>query len=393
MKAPSLMRAMAIAWLGASVGAAAAAPAPDVIEPVYIPGKGEGWLVSGGVAQDHQGSLYGTVQNSSKGVFINNYTRGCGNVFRLSPNGQHTKLYDFSAHKHSRGCRVNTELLILDGAIYGVTTAGGWNDHGTVFRLSPEGRHQLLHRFNGVDGSIPGNGLTVAADGALYGVTVNGGRYGLGTVFRITATGRFESLHSFEDDGPFGERPTWRLTVGPDGALYGTAHGGIGDTVYRVGLDGAVSLVKRFRYNEGCRLQSLALGSDGWLYGAAFSCGPRGLGTLYRLKPDGSFQRLHAFSGADGAMPKDRLTEGPDGTWYGTTFGDGPRAPSTIYKIRFDGSGPVTLHVFQESKWQGAPSGTLQMASDGWLYGTSGTGGNTKGPDGGGPGMVYRLSP
>lgn len=163
--------------------------------------------------------------------------------------------------------------------------------------------------------------------------------------------------------------------------------------MFRVGLDGVVSLVKRFQYNDGCLLQVLRLGSDGWLYGAALVCGPHGMGTLYRLLPSSAFEQLHAFSGRVVGMPKDQLTEGPDGTWYGITIGDAESPPKTIYRIRFDGSAPVPLHVFDGSQWRGYPSGPLLLATDGLLYGTSSDGGNTKGPDGIGTGMVFRLAP
>jgi len=92
-------------------------------------------------------------------------------------------------------------------------------------------------------------------------------------------------------------------------------------------------------------------------------------------------------------MPKDQLTEGPDGTWYVIAIGDAGSPPKTIYKIRFDGSAPVLLHVFDGSPWRGYPSGPLLLAPDGLLYGTSSTGGNAKGLEGIGSGMVFRLAP
>lgn len=267
------VKAMVSIAAGLCVGSAAIAAGPDAIAPVHLPGKGEGWEVTGGVVEDGRGNLYGLVENSNKGVFIDKYNRGCGMVFRIDETGKRTTLHDFSTHPHSRGCGVYGALLVHRGALYGVTAFGGTGEHGTVYRLSSTGAHQLLHRFSGADGSLPGDGLTLAADGHLYGVTKYGGAHDAGTVFRITSSGRFESLYSFTNDDPVGARPDWRLTVGPDEALYGVANGG-GDTVFRVGLDGAVSLVKRFSYGQGCMPQSLALGSDGWLYGAAFACGP-----------------------------------------------------------------------------------------------------------------------
>jgi uncharacterized repeat protein (TIGR03803 family) len=380
---------------GATTWAAcvAAAAAVDSVEAVHMPGRGDGWVVSGDIIQDKEGNLYALVENSNKGVLIDRYTRGCGMVFRIDAvTGKRTTLHDFSRHKHSQGCRVRGGLSAHGGWLYGVTVAGGWNNHGTVYRLSHKG-HQLLHRFDGANGSIPGDGLTLGSDGQLYGITTAGGVHEAGTVFRITRTGRFESLHSFDPEGGVGSRPNWRLTVGPDGALYGVAYGGGGDTIYRVGLDGAVSLVRRLQPRDGCLPQALTLGSDGWLYGAALICGQYGRGTLYRVQPDGRFERLHAFSGADVGMPKDQLIEGPDGTWYGIAIGDAGDPPKTVYKIRFDGSAPVPLHVFDGARRAGYPSGRLLLATDGLLYGASSNGGNFKGPDGQGSGMVYRLAP
>lgn len=386
------MKTMLSLFAAACIGAANAAT-PDVINPIHMPRKGEGWDVRGGVTQDRDGNLYGLVENSNKGVFIDKYNRGCGMVFRINAMGKRTTLYDFSSHQHSRGCRVYGVLLVREDGLYGVTSAGGYDNQGTIYRLSPDGGHRLLHRFSGTDGSFPGDGLTLGADGNLYGITIYGGAYDAGTVFRITPFGRFESIHSFDPQGEIGYRPAWRLTAGPDGALYGIANGGGRDTIYRVGLDGTVSLVRRLQPADGCLPQALTLGSDGWLYGAALICGRYGQGTLYRLLPSGAFERLHAFSGPDVGMPKDQLTEGPDGTWYGITIGDAGSPPKTIYKIRFDGSAPVPLHVFDGSRRGGYPSGPLLLRSDGWLYGTSSNGGNTKGPEGIGTGMVFRLAP
>lgn len=359
-----------------------------------MPRKGDGWDVRGGVIQDRDANLYGLVRNSSTGKFINKYERGCGMVFRIDgATGLRTTLHDFSSHQRAQGCRVYGRLLMHENFLYGVTLDGGLNDHGTIYRMSFGKGHQLLHRFNGADGSTPGDGLTIAPDGSLYGITTAGGTHDAGTVFRITRAGRFQSLHSFDPEGDVGARPNWRLTVGPDGALYGVAYGSGGDTIYRVGLDGVVSLVKQLQAVDGCLPQALTLGSDGWLYGAALICGRYGQGSLYRVQPDGRFERLHAFNGSEVGMPKDQLTESPDGTWYGIAIGDAGNPPRSVYRIRFDGSAPVLLHVFDDSHWRGHPSGPLLLATDGLLYGTSADGGNTKGPEGEGTGMVFRLAP
>ena len=83
-----------------------------------------------------------------------------------------------------------------DGALYGVTVAGGSANQGTVFRFdSATERLRILHAFSSpAGGSHPFGGL-VPAGGALYGVTARGpggtgANAGGGTIFRVdVATG------------------------------------------------------------------------------------------------------------------------------------------------------------------------------------------------------------
>ena len=63
---------------------------------------------------------------------------------------------------------------------------------------------EVLHNFNGTDGSYPLAGLIFDAAGNLYGTTSYGGTYGYGTVFEMTpnpdtAAGGWTEhvLHSF----------------------------------------------------------------------------------------------------------------------------------------------------------------------------------------------------
>jgi uncharacterized repeat protein (TIGR03803 family) len=358
-------------------------------EQIYVPTKGQGWKPTAGVVE-WSGGLVGTLQNSPKGLFSDGLQRGCGVIFKLA-GGRFEPLYDFSSHPYTKGCRVGGVLAVDGNEIYGVTGKGGHNGSGTVFRLNESGEHRVVHRFSGADGSTPAGGLVKGADGLLYGVTQFGGLHDHGTVYRIGKSGRLTTLHHFSDDDPLGEFPHEGMTIGPDGAAYGTARYGAkgGGTVFRVGIDGNVTLVKSLSPTDGCDPSRLALGQDGWLYGSAFSCGDRGLGTLYRVHPSGAFERLHSFSGHDGDGPNYALTQTPDGTWYGVTA----MPPGIAFRTRFDGQGVTGLHRFDAAENGTGPSGPLLLASDGYLYGTTSYGGNEKGFLGTGPGTVFRLAP
>ena len=77
-----------------------------------------------------------------------------------------------------------------DPSLYGVTY-GHENrqvmQFGTVFRLDSTG-HRTLHRFTWLDGANPVGGLTLGSDGAIYGTTSEGGPGGRGVVFRLRLT-------------------------------------------------------------------------------------------------------------------------------------------------------------------------------------------------------------
>ena len=73
-----------------------------------------------------------------------------------------------------------------------------------------------LVSFTGVGGVCPGgspySGLVVGADGNLYGTTTAGGSNNLGTVFQLTPGGSFTSLFSF--NGTNGAEPLCRVDAG-----------------------------------------------------------------------------------------------------------------------------------------------------------------------------------
>ena len=62
-----------------------------------------------------------------------------------------------------------------DGNFYGTTRAGGSNNFGTIFRLTPEGTLTRMFAFNGANGAFPQSTLTLGKDGNFYGATASGG--------------------------------------------------------------------------------------------------------------------------------------------------------------------------------------------------------------------------
>jgi uncharacterized repeat protein (TIGR03803 family) len=162
----------------------------------------DGMEPAAGLVQGIDGDFYGTTSGGG-------YPSEMGTVFRITPAGHLTTLYRFCKDGRSTSdpptypfqCpdgSVPTAPLIqgTDGNFYGTTSAGGYVDIayvdcnffcGTVFKITPQGEHTVLHRFAGHDGYEPIAGLLQGTDGNFYGTTEQGGScYTCGTVFRLS---------------------------------------------------------------------------------------------------------------------------------------------------------------------------------------------------------------
>jgi uncharacterized repeat protein (TIGR03803 family) len=400
-KACVLVAGLAGCFAAAAAPAAKAPPLPHYAV-IHHFRHGEGASPSSGLVQDKHGNLYGVNSSSSQGDWHTWFQRGCGLIYRITPDGTESTVFDFSNQNATRGCFLGgVSLLLEDGALYG-GAGGGKYGFGVIWRLNFNGHYQVLHHF-GLDEVWGTSGLIRGADGALYGTSETGGQNRgpngetYGGVFRLGTDGKFTVLYNFRQGDPLGVRPHHGLTMGPDGLLYGTADDGAGSgTVFRVEASGQLSLIHTFHYNEGLWVSGLSLGQDGKLYGSAYEGGDFGMGTVWRVSTEGQFELLHSFNGHDGYGPNTPPVQAPDGTWYGTTLGNASLpfvANSTLYRVRFDGREPTVLHRFAKKENDGrGPVGRLLTGKDGGIYGaTSGT--VTDRYRGLGTGTVYRHAP
>lgn len=172
--------------------------------------------IFGSLLLDKKGNIYGTTSVGG--------TPGVGIVFKLSPKGKETVLYEF---KNGDDGATPYGGLIADksGNLYGTTTAGGTSGDGIVFKLGT--KETVLYAFKGGnDGAAPSGGLIADKTGNLYGTTYSGGASGLGTVFALAPNGKEQVLHTFAG-GSDGANPASALIADSKGNLYGTTqHGG-----------------------------------------------------------------------------------------------------------------------------------------------------------------------
>jgi len=257
---------------------------------------GDGGYPEAGVIFDSSGDLIGTVY--AGGTF------GYGAVYKLTPNGDGTwtesHLREFGDANDARNPNSN---LIADaqGNFYGTSYAGGIDDLGTVYELSPNGSggwtERLLHTFTGGNsGSYPIQvGLIFDQQGNLYGTTSMGGLHSAGTAFEMTpnGSGGFTTsvIHSF---------------------------GG--------GTDGANPY------------SGLSIDGQGNLYGTTFDGGSLNLGAVFKMTPNGSGgwteTVLHSLSGGtDAQYPYGPLFVDSQGNLYGTSYQGGTHSIGTIFEI------------------------------------------------------------
>jgi uncharacterized repeat protein (TIGR03803 family) len=231
------------------------------------------------------------------------------------------------------------EGVILDAAgnIYGVSIVGGTNGFGTVFKVTPKGALTVLYNFaGGSDGAGPIGNLVRDKAGNFYGVTSAGGvtascEIGCGTIFKVTPAGKESVLYRFTG-GADGSGPNWPVTLDAAGNLYGynfnTHSSDEGDgIIYKLTPDGAFSIVYTFCSLSNCADGSIPSGSlifdmSGNAYGVTSLGGAFNLGTVFKLTPEGVESVLFSFpGGSNGEVPVFKLTQDAAGTMYGTALG------------------------------------------------------------------------
>jgi uncharacterized repeat protein (TIGR03803 family) len=152
---------------------------------------------------DPKGNLYGVTQLGG--------ASGNGAVYKLSPHGKLTLLHSFAGGKD--GCDLSgAPLMDKLGNLYGTAVACGGLNMGIVWRLSPAGKETVLYNFKGgsFDGALPQVGVIMDAQGNLYGDTFMGGS-GNGTVYKVSPHRKLTLLHIFAGppDGQYPHVSPW----------------------------------------------------------------------------------------------------------------------------------------------------------------------------------------
>jgi len=252
-------------------------------------GANDGWApYNGPLIFDQVGNIYGTTTHSG-------YS---GTVYELVPTqGSWTKNILYSFTGGSDGAGPLSELVFdTTGNLYGTTYMGGLG-FGTVYELQPSGSGWIkttLYNFQGsTDGRSPIGGLIIDQSGNPFGTTPLGGAGGGGTIYELSPTRggwAFTTIYAFT--GNFFEGPT----------------------------------------------DSLSMDADGNLYGATFSDGHLGRGSVFKLAPSNggwTSYPLYDFLGGnnDGEYPYGGVALDASGNLYGTTVNGGAHNYGVVWQI------------------------------------------------------------
>ncbi len=244
------------------------------------------------------GNLYGTTL--SGGTF------NAGTIFQFSPATKKLKtIFNF----HTEFSPYGPLMQGSDGNLYGTTSSGGTGSGGVVYKVTTAaGGYTVLKNFstsNSADGATPFSGLIQGSDKFLYGVTSAGGANGLGVLFKVSTTGTgFTVLHDFATTT--GDTPYATPLLHTNGTIYGlTFHGG-SHVPYGVAYSMNVSLKP---FVSPVVLHSAKAGSSVELLGQGFNTATKvlfgtGAGT-FTINNDTFITAKIATGGTTGAITVD----------------------------------------------------------------------------------------
>lgn len=240
-----------------------------------------------------------------------------------------------------------TRKEIAQKRLWGLTTAAGQHNGGTVFSLSLDSLTFSKHHDYIESGDYPNayadGSLIHAPDGGFFGNSEceRNGTCANGEIFHISPLGEFSYVSKpYIHKGSIMLASNNQLYVVDDWINY--FQGGIVQVPATASEFELTNVIFRLRSKSQGRNPNASLIelNDGYLYGMAPIGGATNHGVIYKIKLDGSgFEVLFNFDQlATGAHPQSHLLAGSDGYLYGTTSAGGQFNQGTVFKILPDGS-------------------------------------------------------
>jgi uncharacterized repeat protein (TIGR03803 family) len=226
--------------------------------------------------------------------------------------------------------------------------------------LPARGEGEVFEEFGLIQSRFePYGDLVNPGDGHFYGAArwaeVSKG----GVIYRVAPGQDAEVVHQFGAvaDGSQtnygGSNPCCPMIIGHDGAFYGATDAGGANglgTVYRISPDGIFSVLRDTELGDGF-IWSMIATPDGGLMAATYDSGPEGGGCLYTIAPDGIFRRVSSFQKGPSFPPMipvpegtrvpfrnpSKLLVGSDERIYGTFASGGLIHPHGTFRFSYGG--------------------------------------------------------
>ncbi len=330
-----------------------------------------------GVAVGADGKIYGVLTNGD-GAMYN------GSIYS----------YDLSKGEFARplyfgygvyGVQPSGTLIQADnGMLYGNCQLGGENNLGVIYSMDPN-TYKIETLWNYVDslGFNMQGGLTEASNGKLYGLCVYGGENNHGTLLEFDpATNKVEKLASFEKNAT-GFSSGYGVVEAIPGFLFGVRSlGGIygNGTMFQYDIQNN-TLTNVFDFEKdvsGSSPTGIPTLVDGKLYGLTYAGGTRNEGVLYTFDPKTKAYSVKiSFSrNVTGKYPIGSLLLANNGLLYGSTTEGGGYSVGSLFEYYPNTNQLLNKASYFRGKTEERATGEHMQGSNGHLYGLTSKGGD-----------------
>lgn len=341
----------------------------------------------GNLVQASNGNLFGMTNQGG--------TYNLGVLFELNiSNSNYYRRVIFNGTNGRQPCS-NSLILASNNNLYGLTTLGGDYNFGVLFEYNTTTSAYLKkYDFDGTNGSEPNANLLEVSNGIFYGLTSKGGSNDYGVLFKFDLNSSSLSKKLDFDGTINGKNPKGSLIKATNGELYGmTCFGGSSDKGIMFNynyIDSTITKIIDFSYSPyGNKPQgSLCFANNNKFYGMTMEGGTSNLGVLFEYNPlsDSISNRVN-FSTSIGSNPGGTLIQATNNKLYGITNAGGVNDMGVLFE--YD---PISLTYTIRANFDGSnngsyPVGDLVQASNGKLYGTTEQGGASD------YGVIYEFDP
>ncbi|HET6228254.1 MAG TPA: choice-of-anchor tandem repeat GloVer-containing protein [Bacteroidia bacterium] len=342
-------------------------------------------------------SIFATAQTGIWGVTSAGGHYNGGTIFKMDASGNNYTIKKSLFQYCGEYGKANL-CQAKNGKLYGMTSSCCvFGAYGILFEYDPVTKEfdKLFNFSDTIDGTNPDGAVIQALDGKLYGMTTKGGSHNWGAIFQFDlSTKTYKKLYDLDDKNS-GSLPEGNLFQASDGKFYGlTNSGGANDYGVLFQFDPATNaFVKKHDFDGdstgGNPLGTLIQAKNGKLYGTTASGGTGGVGTIFEFDPlTGIYTKKFDFNGtSNGARPSPSLVEGDDGNLYGTTVYAGANSYGVLFQYVI-ATGAYNVKFDFDDADNGASSQTaLTKAQNGNLYGVTEYGGANN------EGVIFEFDP